>query len=112
MRALDLSEAGQDRPLPYRPEWKIDADASIRWSSLRFGIRHQRMGRRFTTPGSPSALPAYSLWHAGASFIKKFGVLRMETRLQVNNIEDLTVSALEGYPLPGREFRLSVEWLY
>jgi vitamin B12 transporter len=112
MRAVDLSAAGQDSPLPYRPEWKVDADASFRMSPLRFGVRYQALGRRFTMPGNPSALPAYSLWHASVSFGKKLGVLGIETSLHVNNIQNRFVSTLQGYPLPGREFRFCVELHY
>jgi vitamin B12 transporter len=119
MRSLDKSVSsgdggagGEDRFLPYRPEWKIDADAGFSLKALHFEFRHQTVGRRFTTADNGKALPAYPLWSAGASFRRRFGAFTANTRFQVNNLADRRISNMDGYPLPGREYRISFEMHY
>ena len=112
LQTFDRSDAGRVGRLPYRPEWKVDALVGFRISVLHVNFQYQHVGGRFTTAQNTAELPSYSLWHANAGVSRKIGALRVAARVQVNNVLNRAVSVLEGFPLPGRDVRLSLDASY
>ena len=108
MRAVDLIAPRQNRRLVYHPDWKWTAAAGFPLPHSQGHLSVQYVGRRFAQPGNQMALPGY--WFLGGTLRTQWDLppLRIGMKMQILNALDRSVSAIDGYPLPGREIRFSI----
>ncbi len=95
--------------LLYRPEDKLDAIFSAHVFEVTLGAVYQLVSERFVRQDNAQSLPGYRL-------VDLFGKYRFSLAAgyqvylagAVNNLLDKQIQVIEGYPTPGREFRLTV----
>lgn len=96
------------KTLIYRPRDKLDVTAGIRLFGIQFNINYRRVSKRFVSADNSVALDAYSLLNANMGTDIAIVGLTIRPRIQVMNLLDESIFVTDGYPLPGRELRVSV----
>ncbi len=110
---LAATNAGADpqtngKDLVYRPRDKFDAQVNLDLRHLTFGGNFQFVGKRFTKVDNSQSLPAYRVANFSLSRQIRFNELSTLLHLEMRNAFDQHFSVVEGYPLPGREWRATV----
>lgn len=100
------------RRLIYRPENKVDAHVGTEWFGFYLGIAYQWVGTRYADEQNAVKLDPYSLMHGKWMWNTGIGRYRVEIALQILNLTDRSVTIVDGYPSPGREFRASIGLTY
>jgi iron complex outermembrane receptor protein len=110
LKALNASTASAHygNPLVYRPRGKLDASFGLRVAQIYFNAAYQFVGKRFTTPDAKMSLPAYRLAHLSASREIAAAGLRLQVAGAIRNLFNKRIQIIRDYPIPGREWRISV----
>jgi len=116
MKATDESpnSPNQGNRLIYRPDTKIDISTGLNFGPITANLNYRVVGNRYTTPDNlkERELAEYQLLNGniGSTFLT--GRFNVDVKLQALNILDKSIYLLEGYPLPGREFRFTLGFDY
>jgi vitamin B12 transporter len=106
MRPIDLET---QKILPYRPGMKLDVSAGLRMRAVHARIMVRRVGRRYTTADNAKSLPEVTTLNGNIQTgLNAPGGIRLTAKFQVDNAFDKSYFAIDGYPVPGREFRFSI----
>ena len=101
--------ATRGKKLLYRPEQKLDAEVSARVLGLTIGVRYQMVSERFARQDNSFSLPGYRLTDLFGSREFSLGQgFRARIAGAVNNVFDKRIQVIEGYPTPGREYRMTL----
>ena len=114
MQAVDktLSSPDEEKRLIYRPDHKFDVSAGLTLGRFDANLNYRIVGKRYTSADNTTSLPAYKLLNGNINYVFVLSELTIRTKVQVQNLLNGSVYILEGYPIPGREFRLSVNIEY
>jgi outer membrane cobalamin receptor len=110
MKAVDKTPDSPDygNRLIYRPDYKFDISTGIDVSPFTVNVNYRVVGKRFTDPGNTRTLPEYRFLNGNLGFFLPLSGIRVDIRLQAMNLLKKSIYLLEGYPLPGREYRISI----
>jgi outer membrane cobalamin receptor len=114
MKATDESPYSPNKGsrLVYRPEYKFDITAGINIWDVQMNLNYRIVDKRFTQPDNIQSLPQYRLLNGNIGKTLSIGGLKFEAKIQALNLLDKSIYLLDGYPLPGREFRLTLGFHY
>jgi vitamin B12 transporter len=101
--------ATHGKKLLYRPEDKLDAIFSAQVFDFALGATYQLVSERYVRQDNSVSLPGYRL--VGLFGQHRFSLAegyQIYLAGAVNNLFDKNIQVIEGYPAPGREFRLTV----
>lgn len=71
-------------------------------------INYQFLSQRYVNTTNTAALPDVSRWNMNIGANPTLFDLKWMVRLDVNNLFDKNYRLNDGYPLPGREIRMTV----
>ena len=103
-------EANQiDRQLPYRPKnvHNLSARVDLSWFYLLANVSYS--GKRYTNTANTVTLEPYHASNILTGYKPPFTPQWLEMKLEVKNLEDLEYQMMDGFPMPGREYRFSIE---
>ncbi len=112
MKAIDETSNSPNRgnPLIYRPKNKIDINAGFRYWIFHLNLNYRSVGKRryfnYITY-KYDYLNAYHLLSGNIGCYFSFSGFNIDAKLEAWNIMDKSIYIMDGYPIPGREFRLS-----
>ena len=107
MVSKDLTAAGLNQKLVYRPEFKMDVQAGVKIAGFRINACYQHVGKRYVLPDNSKSLSRYELIGGNIQTSFVLSGIKISSKLQANNLADKNVTIVEGYPIPGRELRFS-----
>lgn len=98
------------KQLIYRPQDKLDASLGWRVAQINFNATYQFIGKRITPADrfGNTSLPAYRLVHLAASREIVVSELRLQVAGAIHNVFDKGIQIFRDYPIPGREWRLTM----
>ncbi len=100
---------GQQRP--FIPEWQHAATFFLNLTSWEYRLWFQSIGLRPTGTGANMELPGYHLWSARLAWKPKSGKkYGFQTFCEARNLLDKTFQSVPGYPMPGRQWALGLEF--
>jgi outer membrane cobalamin receptor len=101
-------DSSYNKQLPYVPKSLGVLGISFDTEAGKISINQSMAGLRYITADEGKSLPAYTL--TDVSFIKKFEITNVQLTFHcsVNNVFDIDYQSFEGYPMPGRSFRVSI----
>ena len=110
MKATDETSgsANKGNTLIYRPENKLDITAGIQIKMIMANLNYRKISKRFTTADNASYLDGYSLLNANIGTSHQVMGTTLIVKVQAINLLDKSIFINDGYPLPGREFRVTV----
>jgi outer membrane cobalamin receptor len=95
--------------LAYRPRHKVDVQAHFDLRYFTLGGSFQFVGERFTNPENSKSLPEYKLTNFSIARQIHWENFNALLQAEVRNVFDERFSIIDGYPMPGREFRASLK---
>ena len=97
------------KQLIYTPYHQAQASLAAEYHSLTFGYSLVVVGEQFTSASNSQALPAYYISDLSATYRWRMHPKhRVLISGQVNNLTNHTYSVRQGYPMPGRNYQLSL----
>ncbi len=111
---LQATNDGKSSPyfrkqLIYRPAHQLDLGLRLTAAWVEIQTNYGLIGERFINEENTRALAGYRKLDLSVGGKTHFNGLRMISRVVVQNLLDRHVQNMEGYPLPGRSFRLNLE---
>jgi len=106
-KTADLTQ--YDMQLPYRSRNTHNVSMRFGLPSVYSVIDFSYTGKRYTTTANTASLPPYHVINAVVGFKMLLEPLSLDAKLEIRNLENLEYKAMEGFPMPGREYRLSLE---
>jgi len=94
----------QKSPLVYRPEWKTDIGTGCKIWKLLVYLNYQYVDKRKVR--SHTYLPSYSVLDGNLQYRFQWAGMQICAKFQANNLFNKNITIVEGYPIPGREFRV------
>ncbi len=114
MNAKDLSELYFQKFLVYRPmhSAKITIEGHISQFNIRMSNRYE--SKRYTSASNAeiSALPAYLITDIGFLYNIPLKDFKIDLKADIKNLFDISYNTLKNFPMPGREYRVSVGITY
>jgi outer membrane cobalamin receptor len=109
MDARDISGGTtNDKILIYRPYHKADVNASVTLGKFSVNVNYQFMSSRPVNTSNTLSLSPLSLWNMNFGYSPEIAGLKWSVRFDINNIFDKDYRLSDGYPQPGRQFRVTV----
>ncbi|MCD4732227.1 MAG: TonB-dependent receptor, partial [Bacteroidales bacterium] len=99
-----------EKQLIYVPEHSVSGNVDYLFKSLIISFNTSFTGKRYVTRDNEEYLPAYNI--SGIRIVKNFSVKKtsFNVRFEINNLWDSEYQAIQYYPMPGRNYRLSVSF--
>ncbi|MGA9121094.1 MAG: TonB-dependent receptor [Bacteroidota bacterium] len=94
--------------LPYRPAALHKVALRFTRGSFEVTLDVLALGRRFIDAGNTSSLPPVHTMNAAFGYQWRLGPGTLDLVCAFKNIEDVRYELIDGYPLPGREVRLTL----
>jgi outer membrane cobalamin receptor len=115
-KAIDISSSNSPYykdQIAYIPVETANALLTWQFRSFKTAVNSQWIGFRYALPenSSENRLVAYTLLDASLSYSVKKWLGPMEVKIQVNNLGNVPYQVIRNFPMPGRNFVLSLEWL-
>jgi len=98
-----------DMQLPNRPRNAYNVSLRLGLWSTYSVIDYSYTGERYTTTDNTASLPSYHVVNMLVGFTMPLDPVSLDAKLEVRNLENLEYQAMEGFPMPGREYRVSLE---
>lgn len=112
-QAGDKDALAYDKQLIYIPKHKVTVNASIGYKEIQLNYSFRYTGKRYIDElNIEKPLPSYSL--NDLSLISDFRInnSRLSIKLSVNNLFDIDYQSVAWYPMPGRNYLISLIWSY
>jgi len=109
MKATDHTSntASYGNRLIYRPDHKIDVITGIKLWYMTANLNFRHVSKRMTTSDNMNYLDAYQLLNGNIGLTCPLSKVILNAKLQMINLLDRSIYITDGYPLPGREYRLT-----
>ncbi len=98
--------------LAYVPEWTYKTTLSLSYPDYYIALNYRWTGTRYTDNTRQNALDPYSTIDLNIGYHHRWGPIRWEGSLFVNNVTDTRYQVIQWYPMPGRHFRFSITLNY
>jgi len=109
MDARDKSgKANDGKLLIYRPFHKVDFNTALTIDIFDVNVNYQFLSARYVNTTNTAALPDVSRWNINVGANPNLFDLKWMVRLDVNNLFNKDYRLNDGYPLPGREVRMTI----
>lgn len=114
MKAIDRTQnsSTEGKHLPYRPDSKLDIIAGIKVRSVMANLNYRIVSKSYTQKDNLVELSGYELLNGNIRASITIAGFSANIKFQTLNILDKSIYIFDGYPLPGREFRLSFGFNY
>ena len=98
------------KQLIYVPEHSFSGNIDYLFRSFIVSFNTSFTGKRYVTRDNGQYLPAYVI--SGLQIVKRFSIKKntINASFEINNLWDMEYQAIQYYPMPGRNFRLSVNF--
>ena len=107
------SLADLHQQLIYTPLHQANASANITYRTLTAGYSWMHIGEQFTKGNNLRSLPAYSVHDVSLTFRWPVSLRhRLLINGQLNNLWNRAYDVREGYPMPGRNYQLSITYQF
>jgi outer membrane cobalamin receptor len=100
--------------LVYRSRHNLNLTLNLKWNYLSFAFDYRSFSRQFSDEANSSdfEIKPYSISNLTFRFNQQYNKWQPTFTFQIRNIFDENYQIIRMYPLPGREFRISLEMVY
>jgi iron complex outermembrane receptor protein len=105
-------DPGNSRQIPYIPKNQNNTVLRIKWKSFYSSIMSCYTGRRYLTEDNSSSLPGYFVSDLSLGVRLKHSNTRYNLLFTAANIFDAGYQNMAYYPLPGRNYRVSLNFQF
>ena len=97
-----------DRQLVYIPTDNLNITLAVRLNPVTLSLNNTLVGGRYLTADNTASLPSYRLTNANVVVNEPIGTLRILAKAEVNNILDNDYEVFKQYPMPKRNYRVTL----
>lgn len=97
-----------DKLLIYRPYHKADVNTSLTIEKFSFNVNYHYMSKRYVNTSNLNSLSDVSIWNMNFGYATQLVGLKWFVRFDVNNLFEKNYRLSDGYPMPGRQLRLTI----
>jgi outer membrane receptor protein involved in Fe transport len=110
--ATNRTPPDEGKQLPFIPRHQIHAEAGLILDGWLFILDGHYSSRSYTTTENVAALSVAPYFNFGSAVGYSFSMISLNAsiRLHVDNVFDTPYEIMKGYPMPLRNFRLSVRF--
>jgi vitamin B12 transporter len=101
-----------NKQLLYVPENVATFDVAFRLEPVVLTLTQSLVSRRYTTEDNLESVPPYSVTSANAVFNVPIDSRKVFVKAEVNNVFDRSYEVFQYYPMPGRNFRVTLGFEY
>jgi outer membrane cobalamin receptor len=101
-----------DKQLPDRPGDVHKVMLQSRYAGLSAVVDFLSVSERYTTTSNNASLPSYRVFNVLVGYAWDVARSRMELKGEVLNLGDVEYQVMAGYPVPGREYRVSLSFVF
>ncbi|MBN1632933.1 MAG: TonB-dependent receptor [Ignavibacteria bacterium] len=102
----DLSEGKQ---IVYIPSEQIKSNLEFRYKSFGINIFYSHIGKRFSDAENLTAISPSSVLDGNVYYEFKIRNFKTRLKMEINNITDTDYQYIPGYPMPLRNFLMSIQ---
>lgn len=111
-KAKSVNDASLGKQLIYVPYNKTTASLFLQWKSISLYANYSFNGFRFVSSDNSVFLPGYSLYSARISWNGKLQYDKISCFAEANNIFDTYYEVIASRPMPGRNYRLGIQYSF
>lgn len=111
-KAASASDASLGKQLIYVPYNKTTASLMLQYKSWSIYSNYSFNGFRYTSSDNSEFLPGYNLYSARLSWQHKFKTNTVKAFAEANNIFDQPYEVIASRPMPGRNFRMGIQFSF
>jgi outer membrane cobalamin receptor len=97
-----------DKQLPYRPRNTHNLIARCEYEEFSAGVTFSYYGKRFTTTANTKFLEPYDIVDLLVGWKTVWSSLDLRLTGEVRNVRDRRFEVMDGFPMPGREYRFTI----
>jgi len=97
------------KQLVFRPRHTTAAALSVQLGRFYLEARRRWVSKRFIREANTKFLDPYSITDARAAVTRTSGSWTLKIGIEIDNLTNESYRLIEGYPMPGREWRLNLE---
>lgn len=94
--------------LAYIPKNILNINLSLNIQPIGFNLNYNYVDKRFANLDNTKYLPSYNMLNANVIIRQGVALINTLFKLEVNNIFDKSYQVFEDYPMPGRNYRLTL----
>ncbi len=95
--------------LPYRPRHSSNISLHLTGYGLRGIIHFMHLGKRYITTANTVSLPAHEIVDFILSYRTPITFATIDATLELKNITGREYQIMDGFPMPGREIRFTID---
>lgn len=96
------------KQLIYRPKHKVDVNLGLNFRRIELNGLWRLVGKRFSNAANSTFLASYHQADLSAAWRQPFHLGEIRIQLAVKNVFDEQTPIIEGFPIPGREYRTTL----
>jgi outer membrane cobalamin receptor len=100
------------KQLVFRPRHTTSVSLSTRIGSFSAEVRRRWVSKRYIREANTKFLDPYAITDVRASASLRIAGWNVKLGARINNLTDADYRLIEGYPMPGREWRVTLELGY
>ncbi len=99
---------GNRQAVPYRPRHVLNSKLTLLMAGFNIRLDQSWVSERFPNVAGTNAIPAY--WLLDFTVSREFGIgsLQLLPKFSLNNLFSKRYAVVSNFPMPGREFRISL----
>ncbi len=98
--------------LPYRPQRLLKAALSTTYQNFFLKVNYNFIGKRFVNEANTQFIDSYQNWNADINWNQSIKHITITLKLSMLNFTDVRYMIVRDMPMPGREWRIGVGFLY
>lgn len=98
------------KQIPYTPYGNLRLNARFHYRNFIAGYHFSYVGKRFINTDESGAIPAYQISNVELGYSLRFDHDQFNLSAQLNNVFDEQYEVVNGRPMPGRNWMLSLSW--
>ncbi|NIV91986.1 TonB-dependent receptor [candidate division KSB1 bacterium] len=99
---------GNSNPVPYRPEHQLNLEVGVNLAGIEVNAHQHWVSKRFPNVAGTNAIPGYALTDINFSTRMEVGKFKLAPKFVITNLFAEDYQVVSNFPMPGREFRISL----
>lgn len=103
-----LNDAAKNKQFPYIPKFLSNLNLSFTYNKLGINLTYNHTGNRYSDAANTKSLSPINTIDGNIKFGFKFWKVYLSTKFEVNNIFNSNYEIINGYPMPLRNYRITL----
>lgn len=107
-----LNDPAVNKQIIYVPLHTLKFNSGLTYKGFSINLFYTAYSRRFTDSDNKNYLPAFDVVDGNITYCFDIKKIKTELKFELNNINDANYQIISGYPMPLRNYKLSINFNY